>query len=220
VNIGIIMDGNGRWATKQGKKRTEGHRVGSEVVRDLTTFASKKTEISSLTLYAFSTENWKRPKLEVDFLMKLLSTYLNRELPTYLENGVKFRAIGDLTPFSKNLRKSIENLEKETEKMSELTQNLAINYGGKDEIVRSIKEVLKNSDEVNEKNIQKNLDLKENIDILIRTGGEKRVSNFLLWQIAYAELFFTDTLFPDFNQNELEQIVLDFKNRERRFGGL
>jgi undecaprenyl diphosphate synthase len=220
MNIGIIMDGNGRWATQQGKNRTEGHKVGSEVVREITTFSANRDEIKSLTLYAFSTENWRRPKLEVDFLMKLLSSYLKKELNTYLENGVRFQPIGDLEPFSKDLRKSIDKLQKATEKMNRLTQNLAINYGGKDEISRSVKRVLQKNDEVSIENIEKNLDLSDPIDILIRTGGEKRISNFLLWQVAYAELFFIDTLFPDFNSYELTKIIENFKSRNRRFGGV
>jgi len=139
LHIAIIMDGNGRWATAKNKKRVDGHKVGSEVVRKITTSLSKNSSVSDLTLYAFSTENWKRPKMEVDFLMQLLATYLNNEIETYLENGVRFRAIGDLSKFSSKLQKTILRLEDATKKCSNLTQNLALNYGGKDEIVRAIK---------------------------------------------------------------------------------
>jgi undecaprenyl diphosphate synthase len=220
LNVAIIMDGNGRWAESKGKKRSEGHQEGSEVVRDITTFASKLDEVESLTLYAFSTENWRRPKYEVDFLMRLLSKYLDNELDTYLKNGVRFRAVGDISKFSPRLQKSIEKLERETKDMRNLTQNLALNYGGKDEIVRGVKKLLKNGEEISEESIQRSLDLEKPVDILIRTGGDHRISNFLLWHIAYAELFFTDTLFPDFGKDEFKEILEDFKSRDRRFGGL
>jgi undecaprenyl diphosphate synthase len=214
------MDGNGRWATKQGKSRVEGHRVGSEVVRELTIFASKESRVKTLTLYAFSTENWKRPKHEVEFLMRLLGNYLDKELDTYLENGVKFRAVGDISKFSSKLQNSIQNLEEKTQHLTSLTQNLALNYGGKDDIVRSVKRVLKSGDEVSEESIEKNLDVSYPIDIFIRTGGDSRVSNFLLWQISYAELFFTNTLFPDFTKEEFLNILNRFETIHRRFGGL
>jgi len=214
------MDGNGRWATSQGKKRVDGHRAGSEVVRTITTYASKNSEIDELTLYAFSTENWKRPKLEVNFLMELLSKYLDSELETYLKNGVRFRPIGDVSKFTKRLQKSIKNLEEKTAHLTDLTQNLALNYGGKDEIVRSVKSLISSGDEVTEESIEKRLDLPRPVDILIRTGGDKRISNFLLWQLSYAELFFLDKLWPDFKSEDLQKVVDEFKGRERRFGGL
>jgi len=220
LHIAIIMDGNGRWATSQGKKRVDGHRVGSEVVRTITTYASKNSEIDELTLYAFSTENWKRPKLEVNFLMELLSKYLDSELETYLKNGVRFRPIGDVSKFTKRLQKSIKNLEEKTAHLTDLTQNLALNYGGKDEIVRSVKSLISSGDEVTEESIEKRLDLPRPVDILIRTGGDKRISNFLLWQLSYAELFFLDKLWPDFKSEDLQKVVDEFKGRERRFGGL
>ena len=220
LHIAIIMDGNGRWATSQGKKRVDGHRAGSEVVRTITTYASKNSEIDELTLYAFSTENWKRPKLEVNFLMELLSKYLDSELETYLKNGVRFRPIGDVSKFTKRLQKSIKNLEEKTAHLTDLTQNLALNYGGKDEIVRSVKSLISSGDEVTEESIEKRLDLPRQVDILIRTGGDKRISNFLLWQLSYAELFFLDKLWPDFKSEDLQKVVDEFKGRERRFGGL
>jgi undecaprenyl diphosphate synthase len=219
-HIGIIMDGNGRWAESKGKKRVEGHRVGSEVVRNITVYASKEEQISDLTLYAFSTENWRRPKLEVSFLMELLSKYLDSELPTYLNNGVRFRAIGDISRFSNRLQDSIFNLQEKTANCSELQQNLALNYGGKDEIVRSVKKVVQSGDEVTEESIEANLDLSKPVDILIRTGGDHRISNYLLWQSAYAELFFIDKFWPDFKPDDLKDVLNRFGEIERRFGGL
>lgn len=220
LHIAIIMDGNGRWATAQGKKRIEGHKIGSEVVRNITTFASQNSSISELTLYAFSTENWKRPKLEVEFLMQLLSRYLENETKTYLENGVKFKAVGDISRFSKRLQKAILNLEIQTQDCKLLTQNLALNYGGKDEIIRGMKKLVDSDLEISESNLEKFLDIQKPVDILIRTGGDSRISNFLLWHIAYSELFFTKTLFPDFSVQEFQTILDNFKKTERRFGGL
>ena len=220
LHIAIIMDGNGRWATAQGKKRIEGHKIGSEVVRNITTFASQNSSISELTLYAFSTENWKRPKLEVEFLMQLLSRYLENETETYLENGVKFKAVGDISKFSKRLQKAILNLEIQTQDCKLLTQNLALNYGGKDEIIRGMKKLVDSDLEISESNLEKFLDIQKPVDILIRTGGDSRISNFLLWHIAYSELFFTKTLFPDFSVQEFQKILDNFKKTERRFGGL
>ena len=220
LHIAIIMDGIGRWATEKGKLRVEGHKVGSEIVRDITVFASNLESIESLTLYAFSTENWKRPKLEVEFLMKLLSKYLEDELNTYIKNGVKFRAIGDISRFSKRLQKAIYNLEDKTKSLQRLTQNLALNYGGKDEVVRGMKKLVDSKLEITEKSLESFLDLPTPIDILIRTGGDHRVSNFLLWQIAYAEIFFIDTLWPDFSKEKFEDILNSFLKIDRRFGGL
>jgi len=220
MHIAIIMDGNGRWAKKRGLKRVEGHRVGAEVVKRITTYCANHKEVKILTLYAFSTENWKRPKMEVEFLMKLLDSYLKKELSTYIENEVKFEVIGDISKFSKNLQDRIKYTKEKTKNFNKLTQVLALNYGSKDEIVRAVKKVIANKEEINEKNIQKNLDLTKDVDLLIRTSGEVRISNFLLWQCAYAEMFFTNTLWPDFNEKELEDIINCFKKRERRFGGI
>ena len=220
IHIAIIMDGNGRWATAKGKKRVEGHKAGSEVVREITTFASNLDKVSELTLYAFSTENWKRPKLEVEFLMQLLARYLENELKTYLENGVKFKAIGDISRFSKRLQKAIKNLEKNTEHCSSLIQNLALNYGGKNDVIRSMKKLLDSKNDISEQNLEKYLDVSTPVDILIRTGGDHRISNFLLWQIAYAEIFFVDTLWPDFSNQEFQNILNRFLKIDRRFGGL
>ncbi|SFV55446.1 Undecaprenyl diphosphate synthase [hydrothermal vent metagenome] len=218
-HIAIIMDGNGRWAQNRGYKRTKGHEVGAEVVRDITKYCAANEEINRLTLYAFSTENWKRPQLEVEFLMKLLDRYLKKELPTYLKNNIRFEPIGDIRAFSPTLQKTIEHVKKSTQHCDGLVQSLALNYGAKNEIVRAFNN-LKEKKNITEEMLNNALDCKEDVDILIRTGGDKRLSNFLLWQVAYAELFFVDTLWPDFSVKELEKIIAKFKKIERRFGGL
>ncbi len=218
-HIAIIMDGNGRWAQKRGLKRTKGHQKGAEVVRSITEFCAKNEEITRLTLYAFSTENWKRPRLEVEFLMKLLEKYLKSELPTYLKNNIKFEPIGDIRAFSPNLQKTIKHVVDATKHCDGLVHSLALNYGAKNEIVRAFNK-LKEKENITEEMLSNALDCKEDVDILIRTGGDKRLSNFLLWQAAYAELFFVDTLWPDFSVKELEKIIAKFQKIERRFGGL
>ena len=224
MHLAIIMDGNGRWAKAQGKNRTEGHKVGAEVVKKITTYCANNPEVKYLTLYAFSTENWKRPKYEVDFLMKLLDNWLKKELPTYIENQVRFEVIGDTSKFSKKLQNRIEETKERTKNFSKLTQVLALNYGSRDEIKRAVTKLVENNDEVTEENISKYLDTSihniPDVDLLIRTSGEIRLSNFLLWQVAYAEMFFTKTLWPDFTEKELSEIIDNFKNRNRRFGGI
>lgn len=220
-HIAIIMDGNGRWAKEQGLNRTAGHEQGAKTVREITIHCSD-IGIKYLTLYAFSTENWTRPRLEVEFLMKLLERYFKSELPIYLKNNVKFRAIGDLSKFSKKLQTIIQDTEDKTAKCTGLTQILALNYGSRDEIVRAVKKLNEKNIEVNEENINSCLDTSNmpDVDMLIRTSGEVRISNYLLWQSAYAEMFFTQTYWPEFNTNELDDIISDFHKRERRFGGI
>jgi len=220
MHLAIIMDGNGRWAKKRGLKRTQGHKKGAEVVKEITTYCANNPDIEILTLYAFSTENWKRPKIEVDFLMRLLDNWLKKELDTYIKNGVKFEVIGDISKFSPKLQKRIESTKEITKNFKKLTQVLALNYGSRDEITRAVQKLIESSEEITQENIQKNLDISRDVDLLIRTSGEIRVSNFLLWQIAYAEMFFTKTLWPDFTSSELENIINEFKNRQRRFGGI
>ena len=219
-HIAIIMDGNGRWAEQQGKKRVKGHEAGAKVVKEITTYCANNEDIERLTLYAFSTENWKRPRLEVEFLMKLLEKYLKNELPSYLKNNVKFEAIGDIRAFSKSLQKTIQMVQEETAQCDGLVQSLALNYGAQDEILRAVNSLKKDAENITFEMLNNALDCKQNVDLLIRTGGDKRLSNFLLWQSAYAELFFTDTLWPDFTCKELEKIIQKFKKVERRFGGL
>jgi undecaprenyl diphosphate synthase len=220
-HIAIIMDGNGRWAKERGLNRTAGHEEGAKVVREITTHCSN-IGVKYLTLYAFSTENWARPKLEVEFLMKLLERYFKSEVSVYLQNNVKFKAIGDLTRFSKSLQKVIKDVEEQTSKCTGLTQVLALNYGSRDEIIRAMKKIQENNLEITEENISASLDTANipDVDILIRTSGEVRVSNFLLWQIAYAEMFFVPQFWPEFNKYQLDDIINDFNNRERRFGAV
>jgi len=219
-HIAIIMDGNGRWAELQGKKRVKGHEAGAKIVKEITTFCSNAVEIERLTLYAFSTENWKRPRLEVEFLMKLLDTYLKNELPVYLQNNVRFEPIGDLRAFSSTLQKTIAMVEEKTAHCDGLVQSLALNYGGQDEILRAVNSLKNTEENITLEMLSNSLDCKHDVDLLIRTGGDHRLSNFLLWQAAYAELFFVDTLWPDFTQEKLQEIITEFTTVERRFGGL
>ncbi len=220
-HLAIIMDGNGRWAKMRGKARTQGHKVGAETVRAVTTYCAKHTTIETLTLYAFSTENWKRPKMEVNFLMKLLDNYLTNELNTYMELDTRFETIGDLTPFSPKLKNTIEKTKEATKKNKNLVQVLALNYGSRDEIVRAANRVIANKKILTEESLSAALDSPySNIDLLVRTSGEERLSNFLLWQLSYSELFFTETLWPDFSPQELEEIIENFQLRDRKFGGI
>lgn len=220
-HIAIIMDGNGRWAKQRGLKRTAGHEEGAKVVRDISEYCAK-IDVKYLTLYAFSTENWNRPKLEIEYLMRLLEKYLKNELETFMKHSIRFKVIGDLSRFSKSLQNIINICEEKTKNNQNLTQILALNYGSKDEILRAIKKLNEKNLEVNEENFESCLDTAgiPNVDLLIRTSGEIRLSNYLLWQNAYAEMFFTSTLWPDFTSLELEDIIEDFKKRQRRFGGL
>jgi undecaprenyl diphosphate synthase len=219
-HIAIIMDGNGRWAELSGKKRVKGHEAGAKVVKEITTFCSNDKDIERLTLYAFSTENWKRPRLEVEFLMKLLENYLKNELPIYLQNNVRFEPIGDIRAFSKSLQKTIKDVKDKTSHCDGLVQSLALNYGSQDEILRAVNKIKNCEDDITQEMLGNALDCQHNVDLLIRTGGDHRLSNFLLWQAAYAELFFTDTLWPDFTTIELEKMIKNFTKIERRFGGL
>ncbi|WP_424688432.1 MAG: di-trans,poly-cis-decaprenylcistransferase [Halarcobacter ebronensis] len=221
VHIAMIMDGNGRWAEEKGLKRTAGHEEGAKTVRRITKHCSE-LGVKYLTLYAFSTENWARPKLEVEFLMKLLEKYLKSELQVYLENSIRFKAIGDLSKFSKSLQKIIKQTEEETANGKNLTQVLALNYGSQDEILRAIKRLNEKQLEVTKENFEFCLDTANipDVDMLIRTSGEIRLSNYLLWQNAYAELFFTNTYWPEFSTAELDDMISDFVNRERRFGAI
>jgi undecaprenyl diphosphate synthase len=215
------MDGNGRWAKERGLKRTAGHEEGAKTVRNITTHCSN-IGVKYLTLYAFSTENWNRPRLEVEFLMKLLERYFKKELVIYLEHNVRFKAIGDLSAFSKSLQKVISNTEKKTSKCTGLTQVLALNYGSQDEILRAIKKLNDKKLEVTKDNFESCLDtaFMPDVDILIRTSGEVRLSNYLLWQNAYSEMFFVNTYWPEFSNMDIDDIISDFNSRERRFGGI
>ncbi len=218
-HIAIIMDGNGRWAKNKNLIRSKGHLAGMEKVREITTLIAKKN-IPYLTLYAFSTENWKRPKQEVSFLMSLLRKYLKNEKKTYIDNNIKFNTIGDLSPFDKKTINAINELKNTTKENTGLTQSLALNYGSRDEITRAVNKIKDNIKEIKEEDITNALDSKTlpDVDVIIRSGGEKRLSNFLLWQSYYSEIFFINTLWPDISSLEIENIIEDFEKINRRFG--
>ena len=221
-NLAIIMDGNGRWAEQRGLKRTKGHEAGAEIIREITTFCSQQPGIESVTFYAFSTENWKRPKLEVDFLMRLLDRYLKNELKTYQKENIRFKAIGKIHEFSKALQKRIYDTEEATKNNTNLTQVLALNYGGRAEITEAVNTLIEKGKTVlSEEDISSALQTPySDIDLLVRTSGEERISNYLLWQLSYAEFSFSKTLWPDFSAEELAEIIQHFEQRNRRFGGL
>ena len=225
-HLAIIMDGNGRWAKNQGKPRAFGHKKGVDTVRTMVT-CCVKMGIPYLTLYAFSTENWNRPKLEVEILMSLLVSSLKKELKTFQKNNVKLNTIGDIESLPKKAQKELNGVVEKTKNNTALTLTLALSYGSREEIVNVIKniseKVVNNQlkfEEIDEKIINNHLYTFSlpDVDLLIRTSGEKRISNFLLWQIAYAELYFTNTLWPDFKEENLLNALLDYQNRERRFG--
>ncbi|MCV6608816.1 MAG: di-trans,poly-cis-decaprenylcistransferase [Campylobacterales bacterium] len=220
-HIAIIMDGNGRWAKERNLKRTSGHEEGAIRVRDITTHCSN-IGVKYLTLYAFSTENWSRPKLEVEFLMRLLDTWLKKELSVYLENSTRFKAIGDLSRFSKKLQQTIKETEEKTSHGTKLTQVLALNYGSQDEMLRAMKKMQERDLEVTKENFEACLDTAgiPDVDMLVRTSGEVRLSNYLLWQNAYSEMFFVDKYWPEFFPQDLDDLISDFASRERRFGGI
>ena len=225
-HVAIIMDGNGRWAKKIGKKRAFGHENGTNSVKECID-ASMKLGIKNLTLYVFSTENWNRPKFEVSALMDLLVYTLNKQKKSLIENNIKVNVFGDLESLNKKPKDKLKDIILSTENNNKLNLNLAISYGSRQELLKAIREVSnkvknniiseKNIDEkiINEHLYTRNL---PNVDLLIRTGGESRVSNFLLWQIAYAELYFTDILWPDFKEKDFFEAIGDFQKRERRFG--
>jgi len=221
VHVAIIMDGNGRWAEKRGLPRTEGHKEGVKVVRKITK-VSAEVGIKFLTLYAFSTENWKRSKDEVDFLFNLFVDAINSYLSELRENSVSLNFIGDIKALPYFVRRSLLYAQENTAKGDKLTLNIAINYGSRLEIINAVKQICISKGEINEETFRNYLYTKGQPDpeILIRTSGEKRLSNFLLYQASYAELFFTDTLWPDFSEEEYVTILKQFSKRERRFGGV
>ncbi|MCR5385718.1 MAG: di-trans,poly-cis-decaprenylcistransferase [Treponema sp.] len=222
VHVGIIMDGNGRWAKKRGLPRTAGHKEGLEVAKKIVK-ACAELNIKYVTLYTFSTENWKRAQEEVGYLMGLIRGHLRAEFEFYKANGIRIEHIGDLAELPPDVAEEILKAKKETENFTGLTVVLAINYGGRDELVRSVKKIVSSctaEKDINEKLISDNFDIPElpDVDFLIRTGGEKRLSNFLMWHSAYSELFFTDTLWPDYTPEEFKSNVEEFYKRTRRFG--
>lgn len=218
-HVGIIMDGNGRWATQRGKKRTFGHQEGSKNVDRIVTHAFS-SGVKSLTLYAFSSENWARPKEEVDALMKLLTTYFKKFIKKVVKNNVKLLVIGGREELSSELQKVIADGEEISKNNTVHTLSIALNYGGRQEVVFAVNKLLKNGEEVTVEGISKNLYTAEmgEPDLIIRTGGEYRLSNFLLYQGAYSELYFTDVLWPDFDEEEFDKALTDFAGRKRRFG--
>ena len=218
-HVAIIMDGNGRWGLINKKSRNLGHKAGLNTVEKIIK-ETIKNKIKFLTLFAFSTENWKRPKKEINFLFKILEDFLIEKTSNLNENGIKLKIIGNKAPFTKKLKKILKYSENKTKKNKKLQINLAINYGSKNEILNAFKKCKKKNIRLND--IEKNLYFKNipNPDILIRTGGHKRLSNFMLWQLAYAELFFLDKLWPDFNKNDLITIIKSYKNSKRNFGSI
>ncbi|RMG03452.1 MAG: di-trans,poly-cis-decaprenylcistransferase [Nitrospirae bacterium] len=223
-HVGIIMDGNGRWAKLRGLPRVEGHKRGAERVKDIIR-AAKEIGIRYITLYAFSLENWRRPEDEVFSLMNLLKKYLIYEIKELLLEGVGFRAIGDLTRLPEDIRLLLEKTEEMTREAEGPQVILALSYGGRDEIVRAAKRAIRlglTEDTLDETTFENLLDTAAvpPVDLVIRTSGEKRLSNFLLWQTAYSELYFTDTLWPDFTKEEFIFAIQDYQRRERRFGAL
>jgi undecaprenyl diphosphate synthase len=225
-HIAIIMDGNGRWAKQKGLVRVIGHENGTKAVRE-TVEASAELGIKNLTLYAFSTENWNRPKLEVQTLMRLLVKSLKKEIKTLQDNNIKLSAIGCLDDLPKKASQELSDVMEKTKNNKNMTLTLALSYGSREEIVNVIKELsvkVKNNiispESIDESIINKHLYTQNlpDVDLLIRTSGEQRISNFLLWQIAYAELYFTDILWPDFKKENLYEALINYQNRERRFG--
>ena len=220
-HVAIIMDGNGRWALQKGKSRNYGHQCGLKAIEKIVDYSIKK-KISYLTLFTFSSENWKRPKKEVNFLFKLLENYFKKNLLKVIRNGIKVKIIGNKSKLSSNLRKIIKLAENKTRKNKKISVQLALNYGSKQEIINSMKIVNKKKQKITIKNFEKNLYTSgfPDPDILIRTGGQRRLSNFLLWQMAYAEIFFVKKMWPDFNNNDFQKILNKFKKIKRNFGNI
>lgn len=227
-HVAIIMDGNGRWAAQRGQPRIAGHRAGVEAVRAAVDTGAR-LGLGALTLYAFSTENWKRPRYEVDALMRMLRKYLRIELDEIHKQNIRFQTIGRIEALAPRVRDEIAKASERTASNTGMVLSVALNYGGRAEIVdacraavRKLQDAGKSVDELDEANIEHELYTRNlpELDLLVRTSGELRISNFLLWQIAYAEIYVTDTLWPDFRRVHLLQAILDYQQRSRRFGGL
>ena len=219
-HVAIIMDGNGRWGLKKKKNRNFGHKEGLKTVEKIIT-QTIKNKIKFLTLFAFSTENWKRPKKEINYLFKLLESFIKKRIVEFEKNNIKLRIIG-VKKFSKKLNKLLLESEKRTKNNNKLQISLALNYGSKDEIIHTVKKLIKNKKKINEYNISKQLFTGgiPDPDLLIRTGNTHRLSNFLLWQLAYSEIFFEKKLWPDFNENDYSKILKKFKSVKRNFGNI
>lgn len=221
-HVAIILDGNGRWAQQKNMPRTFGHKNGAENVVDIAIHA-KKRGVKYLTLYAFSTENWKRPKKEVDYLMKLLIKFVNDKIDQLMEEDCKLNFLGDLSAIPDQTRKAVELALDKTKDNKSLFINIALNYGGRDELVHAFKSIISQgykAEDIDEKLISENLYTKDipDPDLLIRPGGELRISNFLIYQIAYSELYFTDKLWPDFSYEDFDKAIEEYSRRNRRFG--
>ena len=226
AHIAVILDGNGRWAKSKGLKRLDGHRKGAEAVDNLLD-TLLELQIKFVSLYVFSTENWKRPRTEITGLFKLLDEFITKREERMLQKGIKLHISGDLSRIPAKVRIKIENVQNSTAKGKNLTANFCLNYGSKDEILRAAmlcyqQMQLKKISRISEKMFSQNLDTAglPDVDLLIRTAGEKRLSNFLLWQSAYAELYFTDTLWPDFSKKDLLAAIVDYQSRIRKFGAI
>ena len=219
-HVAIIMDGNGRWGLKNRNSRNAGHKAGLKTVERIIN-ESIKNKIKYLTLYAFSTENWKRPKKEINFLFTLLENFLNNRIDELHKQNIKLKIIGNKN-FSKKLNNLLKSAEKKTSKNKKIQINLALNYGSKSELLNAFKNLQKNKVKLNEKNFKKYLQTKNipDPDLLIRTGDTKRLSNFLLWQLAYAELFFEKKLWPEFNEKDYNKIIQKFKKIKRNYGNI
>ena len=220
-HVAIIMDGNGRWGIKNKKSRNLGHKAGLDTVEKIIKQTIKK-RINFLTLFAFSTENWKRPKKEVNFLFNILEQFLNKKIDKLIHNGIKLNVIGDRRPFTKKLKKTLLNSEKITKTNKKIQINLALNYGSKNELIDAFKIIKKNKSLINETNINKNLYTKNipDPDLLIRTGNTRRLSNFLLWQLSYSEVYFEKKLWPEFTVTDYNKILNNFKKLKRNFGAI
>ena len=222
LHVAITMDGNGRWATQRKLPRSAGHDKGLHTVKAIVK-AAAELGIKHLTLYIFSTENWKRTQAEVGFLMNLIHTHLKQELDFYKENGIRLNHIGDLSALPEGIQKDITEAIEDTKSFTGMILNLAINYGGRDEIIRGIKKIIadgKKPEEITEQTVSSYMDmpLSPDVDLLIRTGGEKRLSNFLLWHVPYAEQIYIDTLWPDYTITQFYDNIEEFQKRNRRFG--
>ena len=216
-HVAIILDGNGRWAKKRLMPRTFGHKAGSDNLVELAKYCNR-IGLKNLTVFCFSTENWSRPSDEVKFLMALLKDVFERIFKK-MDEGIKIKVVGEKENLSQDILEIIEKVENKTKDNTGLNLNIAFNYGSRDEIIHAVKEMVENKEEITKENLSKHLYVGD-VDLLIRTSGEERISNFLLWQISYSELYFTDVYWPDFNAKEFDKAIEAYNKRNRRFGGL
>lgn len=216
-HVAIILDGNGRWAQEKGLSRSQGHQEGVKALVELIKYTNS-IRLEELSVFAFSTENWSRPKTEVDYLMGLVEKGYKKYQKEIKDLGVKIKVVGEREMLKPEIQKIAQKVEDATKSNKGMNLNICFSYGGKQELVRTFKKL--EGKEITIKEIQDNLDINKDVDLLIRTGGNQRISNFLIWQLAYAELYFTDVYFPDFKKEDFDQAVLYYNNQERRFGGL